>query len=435
VLQRATLANLLRRLIATITLLAALFSVSAADARTGPCILGAKRSPTCRIWYGKVTFVGDGDTVNVRLDGMKKKAFGPRVRIAGIQAMEEYVYTPDRRRRRGECHANEATARLEGLVKQSKGRVQLAAQHPSSRSGRRLRRQVRVKINHRWRDVGRILIDEGHALPLANRTEWAENASYRRLAQRAALRHIRLWNPHYCGPGPEQSARLRVWVNSDPPGREAGGRSGEWARIRNLDRARSVAIGRWWLRDSGLRRYTFPRAATIPAGGTVTLYVGRGTNTPTDFFWGLRRPIFDNEDAHGSGDGAYLFDPQGDLRAWMMYPCVFRCTDRYQHAVRMAVQPSGHEYATVKNVSGAAIDLEGYRLTAGAYGYPFPAGTVLQPGDVLRVDVKGDPAADEALHKYWGLDEFVFPNSGGAARVSTYNDIVLACRAWGSGSC
>jgi endonuclease YncB( thermonuclease family) len=426
----------MRRSLAIIPLLAALLSPpAAAAARTGPCVLGAKHSPKCEIWYGKVTFVGDGDTVNVRLDGMNKKAFGPRVRISGIQAMEEYTYTSDRKKRRGECHANEATARLEGLVKQSKGRVQLVAQHASSRSGRRLRRQVRVKINHRWRDVGRILMEEGHALPLANKTEWALNKSYRRLAQRAAARHIRLWNPHYCGVGPEQFARLRVWVNSNPPGRESKGRSGEWARIRNLDRARSVAIGRWWLRDSGLRRYTFQAGAAIPPGGTVTLYVGHGTNTGTDLFWGLHKAVFDNESSHGSGDGAYLFDPQGDLRAWMMYPCVYRCTDRYQTDVRVTVHASGHEYATVKNLRRGAIDLEGYRLTAGAYGYPFPAGTVLRRGDVLRVDVKGDPTEDQPLHKYWGLDRFVFPNDGGAARVSTYNDIVLACRSWGSGSC
>ena len=416
-----------------IPLLAALLCVSAtAEARTGPCILGKPHSPRCRIWYGKVTFVGDGDTLNVRLDGMKKKAFGPRVRVTGIQAMEEYVYTPDRKRRRGECHANEATARLEDLVKLSKGRVQLVAQHASSRSGRRLRRQVRVKIYHRWRDAGRILMAEGHALPLGNRREWALNTSYRRLAQRAAARHLRIWNPRYCGAGPAQFARLRVWVNSDPPGRQA---NGEWARIKNLDRARSVAIGRWWLRDSGLRRYTFRAGTTVPAGGSVTLHVGRGTNSATELFWGLRQGIFDNEGKHGKGDGAYLFDPQGDLRAWMMYPCAYQCTDPYKHDVRVSVHPSGHEYASVKNVSRRTIDLEGYRLTAGAYGYPFPAGTVLQPGDVLRVDVKGDPADDQPLRKYWGLDNFILLNDGGAARVSTYNDIVLACRAWGTGSC
>jgi endonuclease YncB( thermonuclease family) len=441
VLQVATLAISMRRTKLSTTALAALLSllmvgIGGAQAQpTGPCHLGGSHSPTCRLWYGKATFIGDGDTLNVRLDGMKKKAVGPRIRITGIQAMEEYVYTTDRKRRRGECHANEATARLEYLVKLSKGRVQLAAQDPSSSSRRRPLRQVRVKINHRWRDVGRIMIGEGQALPLASRSEWALNASYNYLAHRAAAQQLGIWNSYYCGPGPAQLAKLRVWVNSNPPGRDSDDPNGEWARIKNLDPARTVAIGGWWLRDSALRRYTFPSTATVPAGGTVTLYVGRGTNTATDFFWGLRKAVFDNEDDHGTGDGAYLFDPEGDLRAWMAYPCAYQCTDPLKKAVRVAVHPTGREYTTVRNLTGKAINLESYRLATGAYGYAFPSGTILQPGDILRVDVKGDPAEDQPLHKYWGLDGFILPNGGGSVRVSTYDDIVLACRAWGSGSC
>jgi hypothetical protein len=119
----------------------------------------------------------------------------------------------------------------------------------------------------------------------------------------------------------------------------------------------------------------------------------------------------------------------------MVYPCAYQCGDPYKHDVRVRVQPSGHEYLTVKNVAGKALNLEGYRLTTGSYGYPFPAGTILHPGDVLRVDVKGDPAEDQPLRKSWGLGRLIMANGGGSARVSTYNDIVIACRAWGSGSC
>jgi hypothetical protein len=349
--------------------------------------------------------------------------------------MEEYTYTSDRKHRRGECHANEATARLEYLVKQSKGRVQLAAQDPGSKSRDRPLRQVRVVINHKWRDVGRILLGEGHALALNTRTEWAANRSYNYLAQRTAAHHTRLWNRGYCGPGPEQSARLRVWVNSNPEGSDARNPNGEWVKVKNLDRAQSVHIGSWWLRDSALHRYIFPPTATVPAGGSVTLFVGRGSNKPTEFYWGNRKAIFDNEDTHGKGDGAYLFDPGGDLRAWMIYPCAYNCRDPLQHAVRLTVHASGHEYATVRNVTSRTIDLEGYRLQVGPYAYAFPAATVLQPRHVLRVDVKGDPAEDQPLQKYWGLDKFLLPNGGGVARVSTYNDILLTCDAWGSGSC
>jgi hypothetical protein len=37
----------------------------------------------------------------------------------------------------------------------------------------------------------------------------------------------------------------------------------------------------------------------------------------------LRTPPFQNPDNHprrAVGDGGYLFDPRGNLRAWVMYP-------------------------------------------------------------------------------------------------------------------
>src|SRR4051812_31469899 len=114
--------------------LCVLFGLPASQAvAMGPCNT-AGGGPRCHIYNGKVAFIGDGDTVSVRLDSQRKKARPLRVRISGIQAMEERVYTSDRKKRRGECHANEATARLEYLVKLSKGRVQLAAQRPGSHS-------------------------------------------------------------------------------------------------------------------------------------------------------------------------------------------------------------------------------------------------------------------------------------------------------------
>jgi endonuclease YncB( thermonuclease family) len=408
---------------------------SQAAAATGSCGPAAN-APKCKLQYGTVTFIGDGDTVSVRLDGHKKDP-PVHVRITGIQAMEEHVYTTSPSLRTGECHANEATARLEYLVKLSKGRVQLAAQSLSSHSGNRLRRQVRVKINGHWRDVSRILIGEGHALALSNGSEWALNATYSKLSQQAAAARVGLWNSYYCGPGPEDLASLRVWVNSNPAGDDSTNPNGEWVKVKNLDPKNPVAIGGWWMRDSALRRYTFPPFASVPPGGSITMFVGRGTDTETEFFWGLRSGVFDNAtfDEHGGGDGAYLFDTEGDLRAWMIYPCRYRCGDPLKGALKVSAHPRSPEYVTVTNVSKAPLDLEGYRLAAGQYGYPFPAGTILQPGDVLRVNVKGAPAEDTALVKNWGLDTAILYDSGGSARVSTFTDIVLACDAWGTGSC
>jgi hypothetical protein len=198
-----------------------------------------------------------------------------------------------------------------------------------------------------------------------------------------------------------------------------------------------VALGNWWVRDSDLRRYTLPPDAVVPAGGTITVYVGKGANTATDYYWGLRGGIFDNvtHDGHGGGDGAYLFDPEGDLRAWMIYPCRVACRDPLQHALQITAHPSGTEYVDIKNASAAPVNLESYRLAVGTRGYAFPSGTVLQAGDVLRLNVKGDPANDTALVKSWGLSDLIFPNDGGEVRVATFDGIVIDCNAWGTGSC
>ena len=411
----------------------AIGAAAPAAATTGPCVLGDSDSPTCHLKTGTVTFIGDGDTVSVHLDGTPRDAPAARVRITGIQAMEEHVYTTLPGERVGECHANEATARLEYLVRKSRNRVQLAAQHEDSHSTNgRIRRQVRVNLNGNWRDVGRILMGEGHALWLSNWEEWALNPSYSVLAEKMAFQRVGIFNSFYCGPGPEDLASLRVWVNNNPPGSDRN----EFAKIRNLDPVKSVAIGGWWLRDSGLRRYTFPSTATIPPGGTVTLWSGRGTNEATTFYWGYGHGVYDNVDSdRETGDGAYLFDTEGDLRAWMIYPCRYRCTDPLRKQLALTAHPKGTEYVKVKNTSGGPVNLEGYRLTAGTQVYPFPAGTILQDGETLRLNLEGDPATDTALEKSWGVEGPKLANGGGTVRASTFDYIELACDDWGDETC
>src|SRR5918997_4588294 len=123
-----------------ILLLLALALAPAANARTGRCTV-APDSPRCHFWKGKVVFVADGDTIDVRIRGAGVR----RVRLTGVNAMEMTRYSHSRSKRRGRCHAVEATNRLESLLRRGRNRVRLAAQHPSSRSGRRIRRQVSVR--------------------------------------------------------------------------------------------------------------------------------------------------------------------------------------------------------------------------------------------------------------------------------------------------
>lgn len=307
----------MRTLSTALATAALLLAPAAAHATTsGPCT-SAVDSPRCTFWTGKVTFVDDGDTVDVSIGGGGTR----RIRITGLNAMELSRYSASRSHRRGACHAVAATNRLERLLRRGHWRVRLAAQNQGSHSGHRTRRAVYTRIHGRWIDTARTLVAEGHALFLPNDEEWAWNREYEMLAQQAAVRGLRLWNPRGCGPGAARNAALKIAVNYDPPGDEFEDVNGEWARISNGSGTR-VRLAGWWFRDSALRRYTFPRAAAIPAHGSVLLRMGRGQNGGGVFHWGLGTPPFQNPsyDRRGVGDGGYLFDPRGNLRAWAMYP-------------------------------------------------------------------------------------------------------------------
>ena len=311
----------------------------AAEARVGSCLAPGFKA-LCTVWTGKVTYIGDGDTIYVDVKGDRTKK-AQHVRMTGFNAMEQSVYSSIASRRRGECHALEATSRLEQLIRASRWRVRLAALNPASHSRLRPRRAIAVRIGGRWRDVGTIMLAEGHALWLPNRQEWAWNAGYSALAEQAAASQAGLWSPTYCGLGPSDASPLSVIA--DATARRA--LNGEWIRVRNQDPVNEVHLGGWWVRDSALRRYVFPDWATLPPGESLTVYVGAGTDTWTEFFWDQRNPIFENPTGgeRAMGDGAYLFDPQGDLRASMTYPCRIACTDPYQGAVEVTAKPRGRE--------------------------------------------------------------------------------------------
>ena len=423
------------RVVACLIFLAALAFAPAAEARVGSCLAPGSKI-VCTVWTGKVTYIGDGDTIYVDVKG-DRTSKTLHVRMTGLNATEQTVYSNVASRRRGECHALEATARLEQLIRTSRWRVRLAALDPGSHSGVRPRRAVAVRIDGRWRDIATILLSEGHALFLPNHTEWAWNAGYASIAEQAAAAGVGIWNPAYCGLGPSDASPLRVTVDPDAPGSDAKNLNGEWIRVRNLDPVNEVHLGGWWVRDSALRRYTFPDWATLPPNESLTVYVGKGTDTWTEFFWNQRRPVFENPAGgeRAMGDGAYLFDPQGDLRASMTYPCRVTCTDPYQGSVEVTAKPRGREVITVRNIGAAAIDLDGYRLHSPPYSYPFPRESVLQPGDEMTIETRGDPLEDSSLEKHWGLPKSILNDGGDKIRVTSFRGVVLDCFAYGSGAC
>jgi endonuclease YncB( thermonuclease family) len=270
---------------------------------------------------GPVTFVADGDTIDVDVagDGTPTPV---RVRNAGIQAKELSVYSQTLSKIRGQCWGPEATERLSQLVKGKT--VRLTSRYTSSNSRGRELRHVAFRQNGTWVDVGRILIAEGLVIPDVNKVEYTKNKQYMATAQWAAAHRKGMYGGStHCGYGPAQRQSFSVSV------KWKGGASvnGEYIKITNRS-ATTLSLGGWWVRDNALRRYTFPSTAKVKPGSSIYVHPGKGRNTSTHFYWGLSAAIFEDVTSSPTylGDGGYLFDPQGDLRRWQMYPCRWNCS-------------------------------------------------------------------------------------------------------------
>lgn len=306
-------------------------ALTAAAGLVAPLLVTTSPAQAASAQYGKVVFVDDGDTIDVNVAG-DATSKPVRVRFIGIQAMELRRYSRTLSKLRGECWGVDAAENMYRLVKGK--RVRLTSRKATSQSTRnvRPRRFVAVKVNGVWTDVGAMQLDAGLVLPDLIPTEYTHNLDYMRRAQTAAANGVGMWGaPSKCGYGPSQGDRLVVTVNWDAEGYDGENVNGEWVDITNTG-ASTVSLAGWWLRDAAYRGYkahgyTFPAGAQVAPGQRVRLHVGKGTNDADTFYWGLGAPIFANVTGGRKwmGDGAWLFDPRGDLRAWNMYPCRAAC--------------------------------------------------------------------------------------------------------------
>jgi endonuclease YncB( thermonuclease family) len=393
-------------------------SAPAADATKGSCVPG-NAQPKCTLWKAKVKSVKDGDTVKVAIKKGKRFGKPQNIDLAGIQAMEMS-------KRKRECHAGDAADRLKALVLNKK--VRLSAQL----AGRN--RSLAFKKGG-WRDVGSLLVAEGHALWAPNAKEWAWNNTYARLSQFAARAGDGIWDTDSCGAGP--NAALRLKVKWDAESSDGGNPNGEFVRISNSDPANAVSLAGWWVRDSSQRRYRFPAGTVVPAGGAIELHVGNGPSAGGTYHWGQARPVFENATggSKGIGDGAYLFDPQGDLRYWQVYPCSVGCDEPLQGKVGFTAQPKSPESVQISNISSGPIDLFEYEVESVPWFYEFRPGTVLQPGQAITLFVQRDPAMDTQFVKGWGFGQSLFADGGDVVTLRNPLGGPVVCAAWGGKNC
>ena len=426
--------------LAVLTLLTAVPAAGAA--RRAPCTEGGGK-PLCTFKDVRATFIADGDTIRVREGGRIRT-----IRFTGINAMELTRYSKYPSRRRGACHGLEATALVERAVRASHWRVRLAAQRQSSHSRHRERRSVWVRTGGRWHDLGRMVIARGLALWLPNGIETAHNREYLALVEKAAAAGKGLYDPDSCGAGPDQDVPIDVSVNWDADGDDASNLDGEWVEIHNGG-TRPLDLSGWWVRDSWLRYgrghvpgYRFEAGTALAPGATLRVHAGCGADTAREKHWCQKGAVFENA-VGGMGDGGYLFDPGGDLRAHSIYPCVVACADPLAGRVRVTAHPSRPESIAIENTSGGPVDLGGHlvklhlygRPDAFVFGYPFEPGTVLRPGETMRVLPQGSRDDDTALVRHLDRPDYAMPDGRGSVSLRTATDIVTACATWGGGSC
>jgi endonuclease YncB( thermonuclease family) len=463
-----------RILLPTLVLAISLFWVPSASAAKVPCVVGTK-APKCKVWTAKVKDAADGDTFRPKVREGKKWSDKVTVRMTGIQAPELKSYSRAHGRK-GNCMGVEAA---EALDKMLNGQVRLVAMKGGSTTagGRhRLRRTVQVKKGGKWIDPAMVLLEKGLVFWLPNGSdEWAWNGAYGRLAEEAAAKGVGLWNPNACSRGGSPASdTLNLKVKWDAEGTDSRKTAnGEWVRIRNTDPVNPVSLKGWSLRDSDLRGqkmrsgYQFPADAVIPAGGSVTVHVGSGRDSGGKYFWGENKVIFDNatNDKKQMGDGAYLFDPDSEMRAHMQYPCRVTCAEPLDGKLGVSARYLGieHEWITVTNRSAEWISLNEYEVENVPYFYEFGARDVLAPGKALTLwvrrphDVPADVAGSKLLVTpspglsvpgltdfasttafiSWGFDKGLLADDGDVVVVRNPQGapVAGACDFWGGFRC
>jgi endonuclease YncB( thermonuclease family) len=378
-----------------------------------------------------------------------------RVRLIGIQAPEKAGASGGSALE--QCRAGAATAALAAVLPIGTP-VQLRSLNVHSieqdYSGGRLARTVyRQDAGGGWVDAGRAVLAGGHAMwfphSLGDREkpEYAHNLEYRRLVDGAAAAGLGLWSAGYCGTS--APARVRTWVVSDPIGDDAGA---EHVVVLN-DSDAPLDVGGWTVRDSSLTTLTLPAGLVIAPHDHIRIFTGSGapgTPTPRDLHLGGPSQMFANYSPAAGyfyGDGVYVYDAQpgyayGNLRAWFHYPCdPAACTDPLVGRVRIGVvsyDPPGTdtadgEYVEVVNATSAPVSLGGYALTRQGSQFPFPAGTVLAGGAVLRVSM--GVGVDDATTLHLGRTSSLLSNAGDQVAIANLDHAPVDCRAWGSMTC
>jgi endonuclease YncB( thermonuclease family) len=429
-------AMLLRRL-------AACAAVSLGLAAPAVALPSATAGPRTHYQYGTVTAIADGDTIYVDIAG-DGKGYGVPIRNADLQATEMHGAG-----NRPECGA-QAAKNLMARLTPVHSRVRLAHWY-SSTSGRDPKGATRLLryVDAYDRATGRYDIDVQRRVIDAGLGFWGpspENArvtGYHAANARAITRRVGMFNPSFCGAGP--AASVVSWIHYDADD-EGTRENAEYIRLQNTS-SRDLSIAGWRLRDAshsiyqGGMYYRFPAGSVIRAKSVVTVYPGRGTDDPARgrfFLQYARTPVYPNitNTALGyPGHTTYLQDPRYNIRSVADYPCLSGCRVPPIRISHVSYRGTDEyvDITTRRGVTGA-VNLSGVEVTNDGSSKEIRPGTVLRPGQTLRLHADGH-GTDRALTQFWNRRSGggMFEDTGDTVQLRTAQSRVFSSYRWGVG--
>jgi endonuclease YncB( thermonuclease family) len=284
----------------------------------------------------------DGDTTHVKTTANQMV----EVRNIGLQ-------TPERRKgtNPAQCGAEQAYEHFKALMPEEVTIVQLRSLTDSSNGwggGSRPTRSV-YKLNNATGafdiDVQAEQIKAGWSLWWPLGAEWARNKEYLDLMNDARARGVGIWNPNLCGASP--GGVPSIWFSQDAPAIDGASEPafGEYVILKNETSA-AMDLTNWSLRNNSLNFFWSSSRGwmqSLNKFGSMVLQPGEhrviyldnpnnyelSTSEYRYFNWGHSPgPQITNGSVSASfspnyahGEGIYLQDPRGNIRASMINPC------------------------------------------------------------------------------------------------------------------
>jgi endonuclease YncB( thermonuclease family) len=285
----------------------------------------------------------DGDTTHVKTTANQLV----EVRNIGLQ-------TPERKKgaNPAQCGAEAAYENFKALIPEEITIVQLRSVTNSSNAwggGTRPLRSV-YKLNNATGafdiDVQAEQIKAGWSLWWPSAAEWANNKTYLDLANDAKARGVGIWNPNLCGAA--TGGVPSMWFSANAPQIDANTEPafGEYVILKN-ETSSAMDLTNWSLRDNSLNFFWSDSNGWMQGlnkFGSMVLQPGEHriiyldnpdgyalSTTEYEYFnWTRNTPgaqltngsISDSfSPNYANGDGVYLQDPLGNIRASMTNPC------------------------------------------------------------------------------------------------------------------